>query len=238
MRTLAIIPVKKVSKRLDNKNFLHVGDKPMFQLAIHLALQARSLGVVDEVVLSYDDPHELLDAQNSVRLHRRPNALRNDINHTTLQVVQDVLAPSESWGCVNGCASMIHNNPWDLICLLVPSSPLRTLNHIISSRLLLHREDDVAVMSVTTYRQDPRGAVVQGQQGCLRKIWPSDVIDDGTALYKHCGTVIWAKSAWVLGAKSWYDSDRIRPFFVKPDEAIDVNDALDLVTARRMAVQG
>ena len=113
---------------------------------------------------------------------------------------------------------------YDLVCLLLPPSPLRTLRHVVESRLLL-REGADAVMSVTPFRQDVRYACVE-HEGQVKRVGGENWTPE-TVFLKHDGTVIWARASWLNTAKDFYDG-RIVPYRVPPEESCDVDTQIDL----------
>ena len=54
MKALAIIPCKADSARLPRKNFQAVGARSLVGRAVDVALQAKGIGLVDDVLISYD----------------------------------------------------------------------------------------------------------------------------------------------------------------------------------------
>jgi CMP-N-acetylneuraminic acid synthetase len=217
MRTLAVIPVKIHSERLTRKNFRLVGGETLVGRAVKIARQAKWLGLVDEIAISYDGWDQSFKEYEDIFLHPQqdPKPTR------TLECVQEFLQPK--------------HGQWDLFALLLPTSPLRTLRHLVESRLLYDGTVD-AVMSMVPFRQDYRYMCFLDSQGKLvlshAAGWPGDAL-------KHDGTVIWARADWLCRKpKSWYDSLSIVPYLVNPVESVDVNDAVDLLFANTLVDRG
>jgi len=115
---LAIIPARKGSKRLPNKNIMKINNKTLVEYAIESALDSK---YIDDIVVS-TDYNEIKPIINKYRdsccrifYHRRPKHLRdNDIS--TQDVVDDVIHH--------------YKNNYAGYVVLQPTSPLRTSNDI------------------------------------------------------------------------------------------------------------
>ena len=231
MSTLAIIPVKAESQRLSGKNFLEVGGTTLVRRAWDLARQGIEIGLFDAVAISYDQWHarlvEIRDCQGALpsTLHQQPGERPPT---TTLAVVQDLLAKSDTRKC--DCSGSFHEVRWDLICLLVPTSPLRTLKHLVQSRLRLEGQD--LVMSVAPFRESVAGAVAI-EDGLVKLV--ADDPHQHVDAWKHEGTVIWARAQWFgAGPKHWYDAGRIAAYPMDRMESVDIDYEVDLVLARAL----
>ena len=218
---LAFIPARATSRRLPGKNLRTVGGVPLVRRAADVALAAERLGLVGKVVVSAENR----DAELAVmgigafvdwrhETVRRPDA-------RVIDVVQEFLGRFVE--------------PVDPICILLPSSPLRTLRHVVESRLLLTEGVD-AVMSVTPFRQDVRGAIYIEANDAVRRLpneWFAGV--NASFFYKHDGHALWCRREWLMKAKDLYDSPRIRAYVIPPEESMDVDTELDLRIAEMLA---
>ncbi|HET6804145.1 MAG TPA: acylneuraminate cytidylyltransferase family protein [Frateuria sp.] len=117
MCSLAIIPARKGSVRLPGKNTRLLGNKPMVQWTIEAALGS---ACVDEVLVTSDD-EEVLGIAGKLgvpHLVNRPASLAGP-DTSSADVVRHALAEAD----VRGIETTS-------ICLLQPTSPLRTSAHI------------------------------------------------------------------------------------------------------------
>lgn len=221
---LAIIPCKKDSSRLHKKNVQVLNGRTLLERACDIAVKAVETGVFDHVVVSYDYYFSELDKLSSVVIKEmRPESLRNNPNHTTLDVAKEVLR------------SRKHAQN---ICLLIPASPLRTLRHIVQSRMLMNDDSDRVVMSLLKYQQDPNARLIVDKFGKIVRVpVPPDIFCLNRIPYIHCGTVLWAKAVWATNAQSWYDSSNIVPYYVDSGFAWDVNDYTDLEISRGLNIK-
>ena len=215
MRTVAFIPARQTSRRFPGKNLALLAGVSLLARSVEVALAAKALGVVTDVVVSVEEYSMALaaDKAGATAFYRSPEARNADA--TVLDVTRDFLETNQ------GC---------DLVCLLLPTSPLRTPKHIVESRLLLSETAD-AVMSVTPFRQDvdyalhvtTDGVVMRhNERGCqYGERW------EGHRYWKHDGSVLWSRASWLTTAKNLYDG-RIVPYMIPAEESCDVNTPLDL----------
>src|SRR5690242_13806537 len=117
MSSLAIIPARKGSVRLPGKNTRLLGNKPMVQWTIEAALGS---ACVDEVLVTSDD-EEVLGIAGKLgvpHLVNRPASLAGP-DTSSADVVRHALTEADVRGI-----------DVTSICLLQPTSPLRTSAHI------------------------------------------------------------------------------------------------------------
>lgn len=156
MKIAALIPARKGSKRIPNKNFKEFCGKPLWQWTYDAA---RASGIFDKIILSSDDGFTKMETELygsvftdlSIVDNARPPELCED--GTTQEAVLAFYA--EKYPDV------------DVWCLLQPTSPLRTADDITGAYKMLVEDERDSVVSVFN---DPllfwvRDCVeVQGQQ--------------------------------------------------------------------------
>ena len=74
----ALIPIKRNSQRILNKNFLEINSKPLFFWIIDSLLNSE---FVDEIVINYDDDYTLQEVSkyfDSIKFCKRPDELLGD----------------------------------------------------------------------------------------------------------------------------------------------------------------
>lgn len=110
MRTIAIIPARKGSKRLPEKNSKLLGGKPLAQWTIDCALKSQ---IFDDIIFSTDDKNlsEMATSSGCIVPGLRDERLADD----TSDLVSVCLDASKKVGL----------NPSDIIILLQPTSPFR-----------------------------------------------------------------------------------------------------------------
>ncbi len=139
MKSIAIIPARKGSKRLKNKNMRILGGKPLVQQTLDAAVESNCF---DDIFLSTDDP-KLFDLYTKydsgvVTPTLRPTKLCGD-KVTALEVVCDLM-------------ELIIE--YDIVALLLPTCPFRTAKDIQKGMKLLTKKVD-GVISLTTYEFPP-----------------------------------------------------------------------------------
>lgn len=134
-RPLAIIPARKGSKRLKNKNKLWLKDKRLIQYTIEAALDC---GIFEMIIVSSDDMDILEIAfdyfdTKLIQPHKRPKGLADD-EVEIRQVVRFILS-------VYGTG--------EEFCVLQPTSPLRTAKDIIESYRMFKQHNANYLISVS-----------------------------------------------------------------------------------------
>lgn len=112
MTTVAIIPARGGSKRVPRKNLADLGGKPLLAWTIEAALQAQS---IEHVYVSSED-REILDCAivyGAQPLYRSPELAQDHIQ--AVDVIVELLPRFPGA---------------DIICMLQPTAPFRTAEHI------------------------------------------------------------------------------------------------------------
>lgn len=149
MEILTIIPARKESKRLPNKNKIDLNGKPLIEYTLQNTLDSK---YIDKVVVSSDD-NEIKSIVNKysdtrsidLRFDRRPKDLRGD-DISTQQVVDDVRT---RYKC-------------DVVLLLQVTSPLRKAKQIDKCMEMYYStpfESIVSIKRIAPYTFYPNGAM-------------------------------------------------------------------------------
>lgn len=156
---LGLIPARGGSKRLPRKNIKLLHGRPLIAWTI---IEAQKSPYLDKVVVTTDD-EEIADLCRDYRCEviRRPHHLGHDKSLVYLTI-------SHAMDAVGGC---------DAVCLLQPTSPLRT-QYDIDECCKAFEAEGKEVVSVTLGESVPNGAVYVGRSSWLKSggNW-----DDGTA---------------------------------------------------------
>jgi CMP-N,N'-diacetyllegionaminic acid synthase len=130
VRVAAIIPARGGSKRLPMKNMARVGGQTLVERAV------LSAALCDDIWVSTDDPAIAAHAALlGVRVLMRPAHLATDVASTE--------AVMQHWW-----RSLRSGERPDAICLLQPTSPLRTHEHVAEAVELLETSGADSVVSV------------------------------------------------------------------------------------------
>lgn len=142
MRNIAVIPARSGSKGVRDKNIRDLNGKPLMAYSIEAALQS---GVFQEVMVS-------TDSEAYARVARRYGAdvpfLRSSVTATDR---------ASSWDMVVEVLDNYHKlgERFDTFCLLQPTSPLRTSDHIREAYKLYMEKARFAVVSVCEAEHSP-----------------------------------------------------------------------------------
>src|SRR3990167_245490 len=218
MTTAAYIPARGSSIRLPGKNLRPIAGVPMVRRAVDIAIEAEHAGLLDRVVLDTDDP--LIAAHGAgAEVRMRPAELHG----TDVRVVDLLRAYLEAAPDI------------DLVCVLMVTSPLRMLRHLIESREAL-RDDVDGVLSLTTYHQ-AIGYACRDWRNVVEMHHPTAKSRaDLKGAGKHDGTVAWYRRDALLKLPPTENvySLRLAPFWVPSVESIDVDTERDFICAEAL----
>jgi len=155
---LAIIPARKGSKGILNKNMQIIGEKPMIQFTIEAALGANKL---ENIILSSDDQN-ILNLGKKIGLDiyfKRPKSLSLDNTR-----VSDVILHSLDW--YKATYKTLPEN----IILLQPTSPFRDSHDIDKAIELFNNSPKKTLVSATEISQHPGDCLSKGIDGEFKRI--------------------------------------------------------------------
>ena len=126
----ALIPIKRNSQRIPNKNFLEINSKPLFFWIIDSLLNSE---FVDEIVINYDDDYTLQEVSkyfDSIKFCKRPDELLGD------DISMNKIIASSLEECTNQSIIQVHT-----------TSPLLKTN-TIDKAIKLHLDKKRDIFSV------------------------------------------------------------------------------------------
>lgn len=222
MKVMALIPARGGSKGLPGKNVMPLMGKPMIAYSVEAAL-----GAGLEPVVSTDDEEiarVARDAGASVPF-MRPERLATD-EATTLEVVfhaLDRLYDASEQEDV-------------LVCLLQPTSPLRSAEDI-KGALALAREVEAPVVSVSPVKKPPSWMVRMDASGRLSPFvedrQPGGVTrrQDAAPLYMYNGAIYVIMASALRQLKS-FAPEGVVGYVMPAERSVDVDDLLDFRLAQ------
>lgn len=156
MKSIAIIPARSGSKGLKDKNIKKIADKPLLAYSIEAAIQSACF---QEVMVSTDSE---MYAEIAEQYGAKVPFLRSEENASdhadSWMVVQEVLEQYNKSGY-----------QFDTVCLLQPTSPLRTSEDIINAYCdLLQRKAD-AITSVCEVDHSPNWSMILPENHSLKQ---------------------------------------------------------------------
>jgi CMP-N-acetylneuraminic acid synthetase len=218
-RRLALIPARGGSKRFPRKNVALLGGISLVERAVEVA---RAADVFDRIIVSSEDAEiRGLAARAGAEIHERTDELASDtarVIHVCTAVLGDQAARGESY---------------DVLCVLLPTSPFRRPHHVTESLALLERDRANVVMSVAEFPHVPFWAVHE-VRGFLRLFWGRRWLKSRPSLprlYRHNGAVLWARPDALARYGDFY-CPRTAPYYMGLDESVDVDTPLDLEFAQ------
>tara|TARA_B110000444_G_scaffold130303_1_gene122553 strand:+ start:429 stop:1136 length:708 start_codon:yes stop_codon:yes gene_type:complete len=134
-KILAIIPARKNSKRVKNKNVVSINNKPLVSYAIESALKSK---FIDKIIVSSDDK-KIINISKKLGIKvsgLRPANLSRDKSKTIDVIKYEINKLREN------------NEIFDYVILLQPTSPLRTYRHIDESISMLIKKNAKCIVSV------------------------------------------------------------------------------------------
>lgn len=161
LRVLAIIPARGGSKGIPRKNICDLGGMPLIAHSIRVAQQS---SYIDEVLVSTDDEEIAMVAQRygATVLGLRPTALASD-QARTIDVLSHELQVAEAK----------IQKKWDVIVLLQPTQPYRSLSDLDSAIVYWYEKGQVGgVVSLSRRRHSPILMRTMDASGQLSSLLP------------------------------------------------------------------
>jgi len=220
-RPLCIIPARGGSKRLPRKNITLLAGKPLLAYTIEAALQS---GVFDEVCVSTEGEEIAAVARQygaSVPFIRPPKLAAG-----TVGVVQVCLHALDFYAD--------RGMTFDLLGVLLPTSPLRTGEDIRAAYEKFLAADTDFLMAVTDYVYSPFQAL-HGKDGFLKPFWsdpayhrtrtqdlPKLVVDNGA---------IYLMRVEAFRREKIFYGEHLIGFHMPLERSVDIDDAFSLQLA-------
>lgn len=233
MRVLGLIPARGGSKGVIRKNVRPLAGKPMLQYTADAALGAVASGALARVILSTEDA-EIADVGRACGLEvpfmRPPDLARDET--PMLPVVQHAVRFTQDSG-----------DAYDAVCLLQPTTPLRSVDDIERAVKLL---DDTGAESVISFVRvgdkhparmklvDEDGRVTNPPFAELRE---GQRRQDLVPLYLRAGSIYLTRVPVLMGHCSLSGKD-CRALIIPEERAVNVDCMLDLLLAELLLMRG
>lgn len=215
-KILAIIPARKGSKGIKNKNITLLQGKPLISYAIHQALKS---DYIDRVVVSTDSEEiKNISQQYGAEVpFLRPVQLSGD--------------RSKSIDVVLHCLDFLEKqNQFDYVILLQPTSPLRKVEHIDKAIEELIDKNGESLVSMCEAKENPvimriiednkLKEVINFEGDNLRR-------QELPVFYKINGA-IYINSVKMLKNNNQFIDENTLPFIMDYESSVDIDDSLDL----------
>jgi len=211
---LAVVPARGGSKGIPRKNLALVAGEP---LIVHTLREALGSRLIDELVVSSDDP-EILDlaALAGARTIVRPAILALDESPTEDALIHVLDAIGEE--------------P-EYVVTLEPTSPLRTAASIDACIELARANRADTVMTVV----ETRAVLGRLEGGLFRPLFPSQARrrQDREPLYTESSTIYVTRASHLRATRSVIGPN-LYALVVSAEEALDINTNADLLMAEAL----
>ncbi len=213
---LAVIPARGGSKRLPNKNILHLSEKPLIAWTIEAALGS---SYIDRSVVTSDSDEILkIGEKYNVGIIKRPKELALDTS-TTIDAIKHAIE--------------IIGNEYDFTVLLQPTSPLRTSKHIDEAIEFLEDRKAEAVISVCEDEHSPLWSNTLPNDLSMKNFLRKDIINkrsqDLPKYYRLNGAIYICRTSKLLEQNTFFLNDNIYAYVMDRKSSIDIDDKLDLL---------
>lgn len=218
--TLFVIPARGGSKGLPRKNILPLAGKPLICYTIDAA---RGVTSDDNICVSSDDA-EIIEVVEKYGLNVpfvRPSQYATDTASS-----QDVLMHALQFYKNN------QNRDYSRICLLQPTSPLRTSQHIREAFSLWTNELDM-VVSVKECKSNPYFNLFEEQEnGFLKKSKEGNYTrrQDAPKIWEYSGAIYLIKSE-SLSSSTISQFDCVQKYVMSEEVSVDIDNEQDFKSA-------
>ncbi|MBP98390.1 acylneuraminate cytidylyltransferase [Candidatus Poribacteria bacterium] len=222
---LSIIPARSGSKGLPKKNLRECAGKPLIQWTVEASLNSK---YIKQTMVSTDcsEIQEIAIDLGASAPKLRRTELSQD-NSSMIDVVNDALR----WTDVN----------FDILCLLQPTSPLRTTNHIDEAILMyerFQRSDDETLISVK--KIDNKYLWMLGFNESSGYLSPLHEFDFSNPRRQKLPECYYPNGAiYITNVKriDTFYSDKIIPFFMDEESSVDIDTERDLTIANNILLK-
>ena len=221
MRRIAIIPARSGSKGLKDKNIKEINGKPLIAYSIECAIDS---AMFDKVFVS-------TDSQKYADI-----AMQYGADASFLRTMKNSSDTAGSWEVVREVIDNFkeRGEEYDEIMLLQATSPLRTIEDIVSAINLLHEKNGNAVVSVTECEHSPIWCNTLPEDGNMDKFNHEEYKDLPRQMlpvyYRYNGAL------YLIRAEELQNKDHMFEYgcyaYIMPqNRSIDIDTELDFIIA-------
>ena len=214
-KTIAIIPARGGSKRIERKNIKPFLNVPIIKYSIDAAFQA---GCFDEIMVSTDDKEI---AEMAVGFGANVPFYRSqETSHDyamTAEVIEEVIRDYSKMGM-----------EFEFLCCLYPTAPLVSSSKLQKAVSLLQQSDADCVLPVTRFSY-PIQRSLKIVNGLVKMCWPENYnkrSQDLEPIYHDCGQFYCMRTESLLTQKLLY-TERTIPLEIDESEVQDIDNEVD-----------
>ena len=227
----AVIPARKGSKGIINKNMQLIGQKPMIQYTMESAKKTINLG---SFILSSDDD-EILKLAKKIGVQApfiRPKSLSLDNSKT-----EDVVSHALEW--YKKTHSVLPKN----IVLLQPTSPFRNAEDISMAIKLFNMSSKKSLISVTTPSQHPGDCMIREKNEGFMRLEITKNLSGNLGRQSYLETAFIDGSIYIVDTNDFLLTNKLignnpEVMYLPQSHAIDIDTQFDLDVARAMHNSG
>lgn len=221
-RYLAIIPARKGSKRLLNKNILKLGGKPLVAWTIEAALKSKYINEV-MVTTDSDEIAEISKNYGAKVPFIRPNELATD-KASSYDVIKHTIDFYRQ-----------KNQIFDYIILLQPTSPLRNYDNINKAIELQIEKNANSITSVCEMNHSPLWSNTLPNNSSMIGFIEPEIIgkrsQDIETYYRLNGAIYIAKTKTLLKEESFISVSKSFAYKMDKKHSVDIDDEMDFKMA-------
>tara|TARA_B110000967_G_C18742136_1_gene488284 strand:+ start:152 stop:826 length:675 start_codon:yes stop_codon:yes gene_type:complete len=222
MKIVALIPAKKTSIRLPNKNFLKINKKPIFDYTIKAAKKSK---IFDKICISSDN-YKFLNNFEDKQIEKiyRKKKLGNK-KTSLVDVCKDFIFEFQK-----------SYYEFDILCLLYPTAPLRLSKDIIKTYKLLNKKKCHFSLAATKYTMPPQQALILKKNKFVKPLFKNLVTKNESDIGKLVvdnGSTYFVFVKNFLSQSTFYGNN-LRVNVMKKTSSIDLNDKEDLKLLKKI----
>lgn len=221
MKRLAIIPARRGSKGLPDKNIRLLLDKPLMAYSIEAAKES---GLFDRVYVSTDSEKykKIAEECGATVPFLRPDELSGD-TASSWDVVAEALNRFLEMG-----------EDYNEIALLQPTSPLRKAEDIVNAHNLMEEKEALAVIGVCPMDHSPFWSNILPGDGSMSGFIPPEVLkaprQSLPEYYRINGAMYFIKKECLDNIKELYEN-RCFAYVMPPQRSVDIDTITDFYLA-------
>ena len=223
MKILGLIPARKGSKGIRDKNIINLGNMPLIE---HTFAFASSIGKLDKIVLSTDSKKIISIAENYPDIQIpfiRPEYLATDtanISDVAIHAVEE--------------SNKIYKTVFTHVALFQPTSPFRIKEEILNAIDEFFKNDYESIFSVNEVIHHP-SEYITIEKDTFKLILPPKSNEEQRQLYESVyfinGSFYMCSVDFLIKNNSFLSSDS-KPIIFSKNSSFDIDDEFDLKLAR------
>lgn len=222
-KSFAFIPLKTVSQRLPNKNFLELNGIPLYMYTVQAAIESSQF---ERIIISTDADTSCWDLPYEVEVVNRIGATA-DPDLSVVEVIKKHISED----------SLLLDD-MKLMTVLYPTAPFRTADMITEMHQLYFEKSALSVTAVCHYAHYPFQAMYSNNDGSLSYYWEDLSLKKGQdmpPLFAGNGSTYLVNYNYFLSNSCLIARKRAFPYFMDQIHSVDLDTPDDLKLMRAIA---